>query len=234
MVTSYVDRVRFRHSNPYGRRRSNLTAGRPTAWVPRGGGRGIANQSHLAGAAPPGPGRPGGLGPVHGAVRAQDLRLVPAVEPSGGRRRGRDSDRPAQARGDDADVRLRPPEEVPGVAQDGRPPRLERLLVRPQGGGRGREPGGGTATHGRSAGRSATAAGRRVRSRGLGGGPGPRPPAGRAADLAGVRAHRARGPVRGGGGRRAGDESGDRVRRAKQGAENASGGDSSVGRARGI
>src|SRR5262245_53815749 len=46
--------------------------------------RGIADQCHTPRAAAQRPGRPGGLGPVHGPLRPQDLRMVPAVEPPGG------------------------------------------------------------------------------------------------------------------------------------------------------
>src|SRR5207248_3103191 len=64
-------------------------------------GRGVEDQRDLTGEAPAGPGGPGRLGPVHGALRPQDLRLVPPVEPPGGRRRGPDAGRPAEARGED-------------------------------------------------------------------------------------------------------------------------------------
>ena len=68
-----------------------------------------------------------------------------------------------------------PDEELPGVAQDRHPPRLARLLVRPQGGRGRRQPGGGAAADGRGPGGPGPAAGRGVRPRAArrGDGPGP-------------------------------------------------------------
>ena len=158
------------------------------------------DQSQSALAAPPVPGRPVGLAGVRGPVRAADLPVVPAVGPAGGRRRGRHPERAAHVGRAAADVRVRPGRQLPGVAEDRRPPRLGRVVDRLAGPGRGaggrRRPaalpvGGGPRRPGRTPGGG-------VRPGAARPGDDPGGPAGRAADLAGVHPDRPGWAVRAG------------------------------------
>src|SRR4051794_3580749 len=79
------------------------------------------------GAAAPRPDQSGRLGRLRRTLRLEDLRVVPPLEPAGGGRPGRHPERAAQTGREDARLRVRPVAQLPRLAQDSDPPRLERL-----------------------------------------------------------------------------------------------------------
>src|SRR5262249_9659138 len=107
-----------------GRQSRDAKAAAARGATPHGPAVRIGDQPDPAGAAAPGPVRPGVLEDLRAALRPQDLRLVPRLEPAGRRRPGRHPERAAEAGGQAEHLPLRPGRQLPRLVEDAHAPRL--------------------------------------------------------------------------------------------------------------